>query len=122
MLISVLYGCGDHSPESPRPERPNIVLIVCDDVALNNLGCYGGKIPTPNIDKIASQGMIFNHAFSNSSSCTPSRFSILTGQYPGRCKDSVFLAENPKDQPYAVAWNTMITNDSHTLHKALMSR
>jgi len=63
-------------------ERPNIVLITSDDLGME-LGCYGHKtIPTPNIDKLAQDGVRFDYAFITHSSCSPSRSSMLTGLYP----------------------------------------
>ncbi len=61
---------------------PNIILILADDMGYGDLGCYGSvKIPTPNMDKIASEGIRFTDAHSSSAVCTPSRYSILTGRY-----------------------------------------
>jgi N-sulfoglucosamine sulfohydrolase len=63
--------------------QPNIVLIIADDMAWDDSGTYGNpNIPTPNIDKLAAEGMRFNNAFLTASSCSPSRCSIITGRYP----------------------------------------
>lgn len=62
---------------------PNIILIIADDIGWNDLGCYGNKtIRTPNIDNLAKTGMKFTNAYVTSSSCSPSRSSIITGRYP----------------------------------------
>ncbi len=67
------------------PQKPNIVLIYTDDVGYGDIGAYGAtKIKTPNIDKLAGQGLRFTNAHASSSTCTPSRFSILTGKYAWR--------------------------------------
>ncbi|MGF1579397.1 MAG: sulfatase [Gemmataceae bacterium] len=64
-------------------QRPNIVIIIADDVGWNDLGCYGHPhIRTPNLDKLAKEGMRFTAAFLTTSSCSPSRCSIMTGRYP----------------------------------------
>jgi N-sulfoglucosamine sulfohydrolase len=64
-------------------DRPNIVLIIADDMAWDDCGAYGNrKIRTPNIDKLAAEGMRFTNAFLTASSCSPSRASIITGRYP----------------------------------------
>jgi arylsulfatase A-like enzyme len=64
-------------------EKPNIILIIADDVSWDDLGCYGNtSVHTPNLDKIASEGLRFTNAFVTSSSCSPSRSSIITGRYP----------------------------------------
>ncbi|MFX0180257.1 MAG: arylsulfatase [Candidatus Hodarchaeota archaeon] len=66
---------------------PNIIFILADDMGYGDLGCYGSeKIPTPNMDKIASEGIRFTDAHSSSAVCSPSRYSILTGRYCWRTK------------------------------------
>jgi len=71
-------------------EKPNIILFIADDVSWNDLGCYGNlEVKTPNIDKLASQGIRFDNFFLTASSCSPSRNSIITGRYPhntGACE------------------------------------
>lgn len=65
--------------------QPNIVLILADDLGYGDVGCYGAtKVKTPNIDKLAAQGRRFMDAHSASSVCTPSRYALLTGEYPFR--------------------------------------
>ena len=74
------------------PERPNIVFILADDLGINDLGCYGRKEhPTPNLDKLASQGMRFTSAYAAASVCSPTRASILTGKSPARLHLTTFL-------------------------------
>src|SRR5688500_2369761 len=64
--------------------KPNIVFILADDSGLGEFGCYGGKaIPTPNIDRLAQEGMLFTRAYSGSAVCAPTRCVIMTGQHPG---------------------------------------
>lgn len=69
-----------------QEQRPNIVFILADDLGYGDVKCFNpdGKIATPNIDKLASEGMRFADAHASSSICTPSRYSILTGRYPWR--------------------------------------
>jgi arylsulfatase A-like enzyme len=63
-------------------DKPNIVYIMADDMGYGDLGCYGAtKIRTPNMDRIAAEGIRFTDAHSSSSVCTPSRYSVLTGRY-----------------------------------------
>jgi arylsulfatase A-like enzyme len=62
--------------------QPNIVFIMADDMGYGDLGCYGAeRIPTPNIDRLAAEGMLFTDAHSSSAVCSPSRYSVLTGRY-----------------------------------------
>ena len=67
--------------------RPNIVVILADDLGYGDVHCYApntGKIPTPNIDRLASRGMRFTDAHSSSAVCSPSRYALLTGRYHWR--------------------------------------
>ena len=68
------------------PDRPNIVFILADDLGYGDLGCYNSnsKIPTPNLDRLAAQGMRFTDAHSPASVCTPTRYALLTGRYAWR--------------------------------------
>ena len=69
--------------ESETEAPPNLVLIIADDLSWDDLGCYGHpSLKTPNIDKLANEGMRFDNAFLTASSCSPSRASIITGKYP----------------------------------------
>ncbi|MFZ9685593.1 MAG: sulfatase, partial [Gemmobacter sp.] len=77
---------------SAAPERPNIVLIYADDIGWGDLGCYGAKvIPTPNIDRLAAQGARFTSGYCTSATSTPSRYSMLTGEYAWRRKGTGVL-------------------------------
>ena len=64
-----------------RPDKPNIVLIMADDLGYSDLGCYGAEIETPHIDSLARDGVRFT-GFKNTARCAPSRASFLTGRYP----------------------------------------
>ncbi|HKY53326.1 MAG TPA: sulfatase-like hydrolase/transferase, partial [Anaerolineales bacterium] len=82
LLIGVLYD-GD------AQEKPNVILIYTDDLGYGDLSCYGAKqIQTPNIDRLAKEGRLFRNAYATSATCTPSRFSMLTGVYAWRRKDT----------------------------------
>src|SRR5438105_2696606 len=61
--------------------RPNIILILADDMGFSDAGCYGGEIHTPNIDLLASEGVRFTQ-FYNMARCCPTRAALLTGLYP----------------------------------------
>jgi arylsulfatase A len=66
-------------------KRPNIIVIYADDVGYGDIGCYGAEaIDTPNIDALAEQGIRFTAGYATASTCTPSRYSLLTGLYPFR--------------------------------------
>ncbi len=61
--------------------RPNLMLILADDLGFSDIGCYGSEIETPNLDRLAAQGLRFTQ-FYNCGRCCPSRASVLTGLYP----------------------------------------
>jgi arylsulfatase A-like enzyme len=70
-------------------QKPNVILIYVDDLGFGDLSCYGSKtIKTPNIDRIAKKGLLFTRAHTTSATCTPSRYSLLTGVYAFRRKDT----------------------------------
>ena len=65
--------------------RPNVVMIYADDLGYGDLGCYGARgVETPNVDRLAANGLRFTHAHSVASTSTPSRYALLTGEYPWR--------------------------------------
>ena len=86
-----------------------------DDTDFVWLSCYGGRTPTPNVDRIANEGMRFDAMTCSASACTPSRYTYLTGHYAGRCPDPHFLSGNPPDEPYSVAWNTVLNGEIESL-------
>jgi beta-galactosidase len=67
-------------------DKPNIVLIYSDDVGYGDISAYGGSVPTPNIDALADAGIRFRNAYATAATSTPSRFSLLTGEYAWRSK------------------------------------
>lgn len=73
---------------SQSSAKPNIIYILCDDLGIGDVKIYNkkSKINTPNIDRLGTEGMVFNDAHSSSSVCTPSRYSILTGRYAWRTR------------------------------------
>ncbi|HOW19704.1 MAG TPA: sulfatase-like hydrolase/transferase, partial [Phycisphaerae bacterium] len=76
--FSAVVAQGQSAPGAPRP---NIVLILSDDMGYSDLGCYGGEIRTQTLDRLAAQGLRFAQ-FYNNARCCPTRASLLTGLYP----------------------------------------
>ena len=74
------YLRADQKGPHPSAKKPNIILIMADDMGYSDIGCYGGEIKTPNLDALASGGMRFTQ-FYNCAKCSPTRASLLTGQY-----------------------------------------
>lgn len=117
--ISFFFACSSPTKEDQKSNAPNIVLMFTDELQFSDISAYGGDIPTPAIDQLANEGLKFTKAYTPASMCTPSRFSVLTGLYPGRCQAVSFLKDNPQTQPYNIAWNTWITPDLSTIPRVL---
>lgn len=77
-------------------KQPNILVILADDLGYGDVSCYGAKhISTPNIDRLAKEGLRFTNGFATSATCTPSRYALLTGIYPWRKKAAVLPGDAP---------------------------
>jgi arylsulfatase A-like enzyme len=87
-FISLLFA----APPAIAADRPNIVFILADDMGPGDLGCYGGQLaPTPNIDRMAAEGIRFGQYYSAAPICSPSRAGLLTGMFPARWNITSFL-------------------------------
>jgi arylsulfatase A len=88
VVLAVLWMLVGHAAivaEESKPTRPNIVIVLADDLGWGDLGCYGAtKVQTPHCDRLAREGMRFTDAHSPCSVCTPSRYNLLTGRYAWR--------------------------------------
>jgi len=108
LVIATLFGCKTTVSSSGKSEvrlisdkKPNILIIHVDDLGFHDLSVNGSKIyQTPNIDKLASESVVFNNAYANYPRCVPSRFAMMTGNYPiqnGNVPDDGFKMENISD-------------------------
>jgi arylsulfatase A len=95
LLSVIILNVASGQKKSTDPVRPNIVFILADDMGYGDVSCYNkeSKIETPNIDKIASEGLMFTDAHSPAAMCTPTRYGFLTGRYcwKTRLKQGVIL-------------------------------
>jgi N-sulfoglucosamine sulfohydrolase len=96
--LMMITSCTNQKPEE-EAEKPNIIVFIADDAAWNDCGPYGNQnIKTPNINKLAEEGVVFYNAFLTTSSCGPSRCSILTGRFPHSTSAPELHMPLPADQ------------------------
>jgi arylsulfatase A-like enzyme len=101
-LIAVLLAAGSALHAQPAPGRPNIVLILADDLGYGDVHALNptrGRITTPHLDRLAAQGMTFTDAHSGSSVCTPTRYGLLTGRYAWRTRLQRGVLDGTDDPP-----------------------
>src|SRR6188768_3180451 len=79
-ILNILALTGLLHVAAQAAEKPNIILILVDDMGFSDIGCYGSEIPTPNIDALAAGGLRFTQ-FYNTGRCCPTRAALLTGLY-----------------------------------------
>jgi hypothetical protein len=99
------------SPAKPsrRTTLPSVILIVADDLGYGDLGCYGQtKIKTPNLDRLAAEGMKFTQAYAGNTVCAPSRCSLMTGKHSGhgRVRSNAQVPLEPDDVTIAEVLRT----------------
>ncbi len=87
-------------PSSPKgyvgTSKPNIVVVYVDDLGYGDVSCYGAtEVQTPAIDKLAAEGVLFTDAHCSASTCTPSRYSLLTGSHAFRAKADILPGDAP---------------------------
>ncbi|UCS95471.1 arylsulfatase [Echinicola marina] len=90
LILLAGFGCSQKqvgkTTGGDKQNKPNVLLIYTDDVGYGDIAVYGGKVPTPHIDKLAEDGLLFTNAYATAATCTPSRYSLLTGEYAWRAK------------------------------------
>ncbi|MDD6209564.1 MAG: arylsulfatase [Bacteroidales bacterium] len=101
IITAALLGLACTTACTPKKEkeakRPNIIYIMTDDMGYNDIGCYGSqRIKTPNIDRLAAEGMRFTHHYAGTSVSAPSRCSLITGKHTGHCQ----VRGNKEVEPY----------------------
>src|SRR4051794_13755046 len=92
LLTALGLGWVGPGANAAEPVRPNVVLVLADDLGWGDLSCYGGTIAkTPHLDRMAKEGVRFTQAYVASPICSPSRCGIITGQFPARWKITSYL-------------------------------
>ena len=109
--LVLLLSCSSTAP----PEKPNIVLIYADDIGYGDIGSYGlARAATPNLDSLASRGLRFTDAHCSSATCTPSRYSMLTGEYAFRSGAHILSGDAPAlIQPGRVTLASMLQQQGY---------
>jgi arylsulfatase len=122
ILAVAVSASADVAPASAaKQNRPNIVLILADDLGYADLGCYGSEIATPNLDALAQQGLRFTH-FYNAGRCCPSRASLLTGLYPHQAGVGCMIdgyAQARRDQLNSRAYQDHLSTSTVTIAEVL---
>ncbi len=102
------------------PARPNIVIILADDLGYAELGCYGQeKIKTPNLDRLAAEGQRWTQFYAGAPVCSPSRNVLLTGRHTGGCNVQDLKRVDPKETEGSLGGDWPMDAQQYTLHQAL---
>ncbi|ARV16597.1 sulfatase family protein [Polaribacter sp. SA4-12] len=99
-ILLTLLSCGNekniNKVDNETSKKPNIIILYVDDLGYADVGCYGAVgVKTPNIDKMAKNGLLFTDAHSSAATCTPSRYSLLRGNYAFRKNAAVLQGDAP---------------------------
>lgn len=110
-----LWGCSAEKEEVVEKTPPNVIYIVANDLGLSHIGAYGGGIPTPHIDSLAKDGVLFSSAYAASPNAGPSRAALLTGRYPSRFGFEYDNAPSARAQREGLGLNQDETTIAETL-------
>lgn len=100
LILSGVLIALTFEPLRAQEKPPNVIIFIADDVGWNDLGCYGNaSVSTPHIDRIAKEGIRFTHAYLTTSSCSPSRTSIISGRYPHNTGSAELHTPLPPEVP-----------------------
>ena len=120
LLTILIVGCVETQDKPSNVTRPNVIVFYTDDMNFDDLGCYTANFETPNIDRLARQGVKFTRYIPSTSLCSPSRYSVLTGRYASR--SDVLPREYPYDEPVFIRWNTDIIQGDKTIAHLMKNR
>lgn len=115
LALNSLMGCGNRGAFGS--DRPNIVLIMSDDMGFSDIGCYGGEIQTPNLNQLARGGCKFTQ-FYNTARCCPTRASLMTGLYPHQTGLGWMTAEKHPESGYQGEINNRCVTIAEALQQA----
>ena len=95
VMVPLALGTLNCGTVSEKEEKPNIIIVYLDDLGYGDLSCYGGEVNTPYVDRLAENGIRFTNAYAPASTCTPSRYSLLTGRYSFRVGAAIMAGDAP---------------------------
>lgn len=117
--FSIFCLLGNLSPAS-QSQRPNIIMFLIDDQNPSSIAAFGGDTYTPNLDRMAQEGMKFTRAYVSSSVCTPSRYSFLTGRFAGNSHSKLYLdAVGDKENQGLPNFNVALERDNMNVGNVL---
>lgn len=104
LSAALITGCQAAPVPVPKPASPNIIFVLADDMGYSDLACYGGQgVKTPNVDRLAAQGIRFTQFYVNSPLCSPSRTAFTTGQYPARWNITSYIDNRERNEQRGMA-------------------
>ena len=119
-MSMVFAALGSASKTEPgRGRKPNVLFIITDDQKLDSFGFINRKALTPNIDKLATEGVYCRRGYASSSVCNPSRYSCLTGRYASRSKAATLIRGISEEGQTWVHWNADVAPEETNVAKAL---
>lgn len=119
LSVAVAFAAVGFSAAVQASEKPNIVFFIVDDYDKEECSVYGGKVLTPNLERMAKNGITFNNAYMSSTVCTPSRYTCLTGRNPSSCYYSRFLEEFPAGHQSLPGFNVGLEPDNMNVAQVL---
>ena len=124
LAVACLAACTPEPREAPGERRPNFLIFLVDDLGWTDLGCYGSDFyETPNIDRLAADGVRFTHGYAACTVCSPTRAALMTGQYPGRTNVTDWIPghRRPKEKLRPPDWTMRLEHRHTTLAEALVA-
>ncbi len=122
VAVCLAGGCGTPGQSPAAAQRPNFLILLVDDLGWTDLGCYGSDLyETPNIDRLAADGVRFTHGYAACTVCSPTRAALLTGLYPGRTRVTDWIPghQRPDAPLWPPNWTMRLEHSYTTLAEAL---
>ncbi len=118
-MLAMYFTVAISTLSNAEPKPPNIIFFLVDDYDKPEASVYGGNVLTPNLDRLAREGMTMTNAHVTSTVCTPSRYTCLTGRYAGASASAYYLKECPLGQQGSPAFNVELEDDNMNVGQVL---